>query len=107
MNFNKEQLEALKPYEDNFRTAVYSDWSRYPGKAGLDTIHRIWAEATGEERRVNYVCQNCILTMLKDCGRLYFSSRQAYLESLNDKKAVELTQKKASTRKKASVKTKK
>lgn len=75
MTFNKEQLEALSKYEPHFKTAIEADWSRYPSKEGIDTIHSIFTETTGDKRAINYNCSSCILSLLKDCGRIYFADK--------------------------------
>lgn len=75
MKFNQEQFNTLSAYEQHFRTAVYADWARYPGSQALSVIHRIFTTVTGDTRRLNDNCNHCILSLLKDCGRLYFQDK--------------------------------
>lgn len=72
MRFTEEQLNTLSAWEDNFRTAVQAQWARNPGKSGLRVIYDIYTSVTGDQRRFNDNCNHCILSLLQDCGRIYF-----------------------------------
>ena len=72
MTFTEEQLKTLSAWEEHFRTAVNAQWARNPGTSGLKVIHEIFTKATGDQRRFNDNCNHCILSLLTDCGRLYF-----------------------------------
>ena len=106
MTFNDEQFQTLAKYEGYFTDAVRANWCRYPGHAALVTVHAILKDATGDRRRLNTSCGVCTLNLMRDAGRLYFSDKDARIAAENDKKAVELTEKKAKTRKKVKVETK-
>lgn len=95
MTFTKEQLETLSAWEENFRTAIRAQWARNPGRSGLKVIYDIFTSATGDTRRFNDNCNHCILSLLTDCGRLYYkdveeTARKA-AESKEKAKAVELS----------------
>lgn len=77
MELSKEQLDALAPYESFMRTAVKSNWSRYPGRDALQEMHRILEEVTGRKRPLNVNCQSCVLNLLRDCGTIYFKAKSA------------------------------
>lgn len=77
MTFTQEQLEILSKYESNFNTAINADWSRAVGRTGTETIYNIWKAATGTPIKVNPNCSHCVLTLLKDVGRLYFADKAA------------------------------
>lgn len=98
MELSKEQLDALAPYESFMRTAVKSNWSRYPGRDALQEMHRILEEVTGRTRPLNVNCQSCVLNLLRDCGTLYFKAKSA--------KEVELVDEDTAPVEKVSVKTK-
>ena len=98
MELSKEQLNALAPYESYLRTAVKSNWSRYPGRDALQEMHRILEEVTGRTRQLNVNCQSCVLNLLRDCGTLYFKAKES--------KPVELIDKETAPVKKVAVKTK-
>ena len=72
MTFTTEQLKTLSAWEENFRTAVKAQWARNPGRSGLRVIYDIYTSATGDKRRFSDNCNHCILSLLQDCGRLYF-----------------------------------
>ena len=72
MTFTEEQLKTLSTWEDNFRCAVKADWARNPGSTNLKVIYDIYTSATGDPRRFVDNCQHCIVSLLRDCGRIYF-----------------------------------
>ena len=74
IKLTKEQMEALRPYESYMRTAVRARWASNPGMQGIDTLRRVWEEATGSRRNMTTSCGVCILNLLEDVGRLYFGS---------------------------------
>lgn len=98
MVLNKEQLDALAPYESYMMTAVKSNWSRYPGRDALQEMHRILEEVTGRKRPLNVNCQSCVLNLLRDCGTIYFKAKES--------KPVELIDKETAPVKKVAVRTK-
>lgn len=85
MTFNEEQLKTLSAWEENFRTAVKADWARNPGRNGLRVIYDIYTQMTGDQRRFNDNCNHCILSLLKDCGRLYFQDLEAKDKKVEEK----------------------
>lgn len=105
MKLTEEQIKILSKWEDNFNTAVKADWARNPGRAGLQVIHQIFTQATGDTRRLNDNCNHCILSLIQDCGKLYFQEKEELINRQNDAKAVELTMEDAKPVKKAAVKT--
>lgn len=106
MTFNEEQLKTLSAFEEHFRTAVKAQWSRNPGRSGLRVIYDIYTSVTGDTRRFNDNCNHCILSLLQDCGRIYFADKEELLAKKNDAKAVEATLEDAKPVKKVAVKTK-
>ena len=105
MTFTKEQLKTLSAWEENFRTAVNAQWARNPGRSGLRTIYDIYTSATGDRRRFSDNCSHCILSLLTDCGKLYF---QDILELAVDKvptREVKVSQEEKQAVRKARVKT--
>ena len=85
MELSKKQLDALAPYESYMMTAVKSNWSRYPGRYALQEMHRILEEVTGRKRPLNVNCQSCVLNLLRDCGTIYFKSKEPKPVELIDK----------------------
>lgn len=76
MKLTTEQFEALKPYEEYFRTAVNAQWARHPGRSALELIHEIYQSATKTTTRLNLGCNHCILRLLTDTGRMYFADKE-------------------------------
>ena len=72
MTFTKEQIETLSAWEENFRTAVKAKWARNPGRTALRMIYDIYTKATGDRRRFSDNCSQCILSLLHDCGEIYY-----------------------------------
>lgn len=111
MKFTEEQFKALSAYEQKFHTAIIADWCRHPGLSGLRLIYDIYTTVTGDQRRFSDNCQHCIVSLMRDCGRLYFAdkeeimTREAAIAAENDKKAVELSEQAAGTKEKVEVKT--
>ena len=73
MTFTTEQLNILSKWEEHFRTAVNARWARNPGRSALRVIYDIYIHATGDRRRFSDNCSQCILSLLTDCGNLYFA----------------------------------
>lgn len=105
MTFTEEQLKTLSQWEDNFRTAVNAQWARNPGRSGLKVIYDIYTSVTGDTRRFNDNCSHCILSLLQDCGRIYFQDKQELALRAIPTKAVEVSQEAAEPVKKVEVKT--
>ena len=83
MNYTDEQRAILAQYEPYLRTAARSDWARNPGPRALEQINDILYAGKPYKPRVNYGCQQCILSILRDAGRAYFAD----LEEMATKKA--------------------
>ena len=105
MTFTEQQLKTLSQWEDNFRTAVNAQWARNPGRSGLKVIYDIYTSATGDTRRFNDNCNHCILSLLQDCGRIYFQDINELALRETTTKAVEVSQEAAEPVKKVAVKT--
>lgn len=76
MTFNETQLNTLSQFEEYFNTAVNAQWARNPGRAGLQVIYDTYTRATGDQRRFSDNCSHCILSLLQDCGRIYFRDKE-------------------------------
>ena len=105
MTFTEEQLKALSPWEDNFNTAVNAQWARNPGRDGLRVIYDIFTSVTGDKRRFNDNCSHCILSLLQDCGSIYFKDKEELERRKESAKDVEVCQVAAEPVKKVAVKT--
>ena len=104
MTFTTEQLNILSAWEENFRTAVKAKWARNPGRSGLRVIYDIYTAATGDRRRFSDNCSTCILSLLQDCGNLYFQDLTEKAVT-NTKMEVKVSQEAKQVVRKARVKT--
>lgn len=107
MKFTEEQLKTLSKWEEHFRTAVNAQWARNPGREGLMVIWEIFTKTTGDTRRFNDNCNHCILSLLQDCGRIYFQDTLELATSKSSTKEVKVSPEPKEVVKKASVKTNK
>ena len=105
MKFTEEQLKTLSAWEDNFRTAVKAQWARNPGSNALRVIYDIYTSATGDRRRFNDNCSNCILSLLQDCGKVYFQDLEELKMRESTTKEVKVSQGAKEVVKKAKVMT--
>lgn len=78
MNYNDTQFAELSRFEDNFRTATSTPtgWTRRIAIPDQRRIKAIYTEATGERIPFNIGCGNCLLSLLKRAGKLYFADKE-------------------------------
>lgn len=82
----KANEKYLKKFEAEMITAVFADYVRNLPTADLMEMDRIYTEETGKNLRTNYGCSSCILKLLRQCGRLYFTENLSVLdEKLQEK----------------------
>lgn len=105
MRFTEEQIKALSAYEGNFHTAVHAQWTRHPGRSGLRIIYEIFTQVTGDQRRFNDNCSHCILSLLQDCGRIYFQDKEELAMRKVSTKEVKVSQEEKQVVRKARVRT--
>ena len=68
-------------------------------------IYDIYTSATGDRRRFSDNCSTCILSLLTDCGRLYFQDITEAAMTKESTKEVKVSQEAKEVVKKAKVKT--
>lgn len=76
--FTHEELEALKPYERHFKTAIELDYHRNLESRYLDRIKAVYEAASGAPYKFTSSCGHCVLTFLKTVGKKYFADLEAY-----------------------------
>ena len=74
--FTEKQMAFLATQERDMRTAVESNWSRYPGQANIEQMRKIWEDLTGQTREIRLSCSSCILNLVRDMGILYFAQKK-------------------------------
>lgn len=99
MNYTEEQFNILAQYEANLRTAVDGNWARNPGRTALAQINDILNGATKANHRLNAWCQQCVLSLLRSAGKLYFEDKKEReaMKAEAEKKASETPLKLAET----------
>ena len=86
----EEQFTALAPFEQHYRTALDCNYTRYPGRAAIDTMFEIFRAVTGSRININRSCSVCILHLVQNVGKLYFKEKERReSEALKDEKPVE------------------
>ena len=70
-----EQFNALAPFEANYKTAIEVNYTRYPGRAAIDTMFNIYRELTNSRININRACGTCILHLVQNVGKLYFAEK--------------------------------
>ena len=68
-------------------------------------IWEIFTKTTGDTRRFNDNCNHCILSLLTDCGRLYFQDITEAAMTKESTKEVKVSQEAKQVVRKARVKT--
>jgi len=71
MEMTDEQFNTLAQYEQYYKTALECNYSRYPGRAAVDTMFNIHRAITGSRLNLNRSCSVCILNLIKSVGKLY------------------------------------
>lgn len=107
MTFTKEQMEILSSFEENFRTALQSNYSRGIGSSGYTTMHRILKEATGKNLPFRPSCYSCMFRLVSTTGKLYMADKQEIVRQEEERKRQVKMQQEAEAKKvKVEVKTK-
>lgn len=94
---SKEDMEALRGYEHQFRTAIESGYARHFGSRAYAALNEIYKRITGSYYSVNYGCSYCAMKFVKALGKLYFEeldrlAQEEQEETVDDKSAeTELT----------------
>lgn len=70
-----EQFNALAPFEANYKSAIQANYTRYPGRAAIDTMFNIYRELTNSRININRACGTCILHLVQNVGKLYFAEK--------------------------------
>ena len=64
--------KILSKYEQNLRTALYSDYSRNMPRIALEEIEKVVFDETGTSPNTNYNCSYCVMRLLKTAAKIYF-----------------------------------
>ena len=72
----KEDISYLSEFENNFRTAINSNYSRNIIKSKLEKMLEIYKRATGRDYTLCTHCTSSILLFLRLIGEVYFNAVQ-------------------------------
>lgn len=76
----EKDLEVLKPYESNFRTAINSNYSKAIWQSDMNILIGIYYKWTNTKPSINMNCSKCKLDFIKRMGKLYFKKLEEYDE---------------------------
>ena len=68
----QEDIKYLEAYEQHFKTAINSNYTRNVVSSALDRMLEIYQKETGTSYRLCKSCTSSILNFLKQIGKLYF-----------------------------------
>lgn len=71
-----EEIEFLKQYEHNFKTAIESNYTRNVVPSALRKMLDIYQRETGKKYNLCTHCPTSILGFLKTMGKVYFKLDQ-------------------------------
>lgn len=72
----QEDIKYLEAYEQHFKTAINSNYTRNVVSSALDRMLEIYQKETGTSYRLCKSCTSSILNFLKQIGKLYFKAVQ-------------------------------
>lgn len=79
-HYTRKQMEALENLGimQSFLTATHSDYKRGTTRKQDETVKDIYEQATGKKEERNMNCPQCVLTLYRQAGTLYFKSKEYY-----------------------------
>lgn len=69
----KQNAKYLQSYEHEMLTSLFADYSRPITHRALIDLDSIYTEETGKNLHTNYSCSSCILRLLRELAKVYFS----------------------------------
>ena len=76
MRLTDEEYEYLKEYEYRFTQAVRADYVSVPNPSAIKEMHRIWCRIIGRQERLRESCYHCVLTLVKEVGKVFFDDKR-------------------------------
>lgn len=68
-----EQIAALKPHEGPMGQVIRANYCSVVSQPTIDLMLNIWNAATNTRRPFRPGCMDCIVSLIRDVGTLYFS----------------------------------
>lgn len=69
----KQNAKYLQSVEHEMLTSLFADYSRPVTHKVLIDLDSIYTEETGKNLHTNYSCSSCILRLLRELAKVYFS----------------------------------
>lgn len=76
MKLTDEEYEYLKEYEPRFHQAVRADYVSAPNPSAIREMHRIWCRIIGRKEILRESCYHCVLTLVKEVGKVFFDDKR-------------------------------
>lgn len=71
----KQEFKYLSQFEDNFYTAIQSNFSRNISRSNLERFSEIIEKETGKTTNTNYNCSVCALNLIKKMAEIYYAEK--------------------------------
>jgi len=75
--FNEQQMELLKPHEEQLFRALHQKYYRSTNTKTLDALKAIYDSVADTPYNANWSCGHCVLSFLAALGKIYFESKAA------------------------------
>lgn len=89
MKLTDEEYEYLKEYEPRFHQAVRADYVSAPNPSAIREMHRIWCRIIGRKEILRESCYHCVLTLVKEVGKVFFDDKREKKRIAADKAKAE------------------
>ncbi len=71
----EKYFEELRRFENNFLTAVRSNYTRNIPVKDRQRLNEIYNDLTCTDKRLPVTCRNCLLMILQYLGKAYFRQK--------------------------------
>lgn len=71
----KQEFKYLTQFEENFYTALQSNFSRNISISNLEKFSEIIEKETGKPTNTNYNCSVCALNLIKKMADIYYKEK--------------------------------
>lgn len=71
----KQEFKYLAQFEENFYTAIQSNFSRNISSSNLEKFSEIIEKETGKPTNTNYNCSVCALNLIKKMADIYYKEK--------------------------------
>lgn len=94
VKLTSEQAQILAPYEKYFGMVHRASYCTYPGEQALQVMRDTWEEVTGQKRQWHGGCPECIMSLVRDLGTLYYAATGRKPEDTAPSKVVKVSESK-------------